>query len=829
MAVLSDADTHPPHCINYQVDDARRAREFYHYFQPDNLIQPHLRRRRSVVDISSSDVPDLSKALSPIAQLTALRMQCRKTMINVMDRDVMYFLSEATRIAPEHSEETYDFIEDPILLACSSAPLKGRICELTIRLENDTGSASMPMFVINDLSTSQFADMSIISGPPYYRFYAGVPITTRGGINIGSLAILDTHARPSGLTPAERSFLASTADQIMLFLETNRQAIEGRQSRKMAEGLEAFIAGRKSIYDDKAAYPYNTPSKKIPKTSYGHAPSLDGAVPASQVKPLGHNNFALEHVDEASTSGQSSDNEDTPAPAEVDSESRTHIKTFGRAANLLRECFGNLGEEGAVAFVSINTRPGESRMRNGFSGQGVGTMNGESRLPLAKTALVAYSTQKNNIIPEKGLDHKIKVVQGEMLQELLRRYPSGRLFTLDGNASSSSEDDVGQPTRHREFAHQHRKLSRRKQQELNALRAAFPSTGQVLFTPVWDATTASFAYACFVAAASETRPFTPYIELPFLNSFCSTLMGECSRLDTVLADKQKSGFVSTISHEMRSPLHGLLASVEFLAETELSSFQRSLIGTVDSCGRTLLDTINHVLDFSKINSFQRHWQASNKKHSYGSRRHAFLGPENTSKSMSQGAPALLQLLGVVDVSAVLEEVVDGLVLGHTYTSGVDITDMSRKARGRGRTLDSGQLYPDPVKITLDIQKADWTFLTQPGAVRRIIMNLTGNAIKYTSKGSISIRLQLLKAPGDDSSESMLLTVTDTGKGISEDFLNSKLFVPFAQENSLAPGTGLGLSIVRSIGEYIYPYDRHIVGRTIALIATYFGVINNGTG
>ena len=82
-------------------------------------------------------------------------------------------------------------------------------------------------------------------------------------------------------------------------------------------------------------------------------------------------------------------------------------------------------------------------------------------------------------------------------------------------------------------------------------------------------------------------------------------MGECSRLDTVLADKQKSDFVGTISHEMRSPLHGLLASVEFLAETELSGFQQSLISTIDSCGKTLLDTINHVLDFSKINSFQK--------------------------------------------------------------------------------------------------------------------------------------------------------------------------------------------------------------------------------
>jgi signal transduction histidine kinase/CheY-like chemotaxis protein len=796
MAILPEVSAVSPQRTEDEVDDARRGREFYHYFQPDNLIQPHLRRRPSVLDISSGEVPDLSRALSPIAQLTALRMNCRKTMINVMDRDVMYFLSEATKISTEHGEATYEFVEDPIFLACSSLPLKGRICELTLRLDNSEDSAPLPMFVINDLTQSQFAHMEIITGPPYYRFYAGVPIKTRDGINIGSLAVMDTRARPNGLTSAEQSFLATTAGQIMLFLETNRQAIEGRQSRRMAEGLEAFIAGRKSIHDDKTGY---TLLKKRSKTAYGLAAALDGDSSLPPPKPLGLNAVALEHVDDVSTSGQSSEAEDMPAIVETDGESRTHTKTFARAANLLRECLGNLGEDGAVVFLNIGSSLNELRRKRGATlGNTGGAMNGGVQRPVAKPSIVSYSTHTSHLIPEKGTDEKPKTMEGEMLKDLIGRYPGGRLFTFDASTSSSSEDDTNLSKRYRRTSDQPLRHSRRKQMELSALHAMFPAAGQVLFTPLWDATTGSFAYACFVATAVETRSFNPSIELPFLNSFCNTLMGECSRLDTILADKQKSDFVGTISHEMRSPLHGLLASVEFLAETELSSFQRNLISTIDSCGRTLLDTINHVLDFSKINSFQKHWQASNKKHSHGSRRYTYLGPENTSKPISQGAPALLQLLGVVDVSAVLEEVVDGLVLGHTYTSGLDLTDMSRESRGRGKTEDSEPPHSDAVKITLDVQKADWTFLTQPGAVRRIIMNLTGNAIKYTNQGSINVRLQLLDAQDDGSGESMVLTVADTGKGISQEFLNSKLFVPFAQENALAPGTGLGLSIVRSI-------------------------------
>jgi hypothetical protein len=84
--------------------------------------------------------------------------------------------------------------------------------------------------------------------------------------------------------------------------------------------------------------------------------------------------------------------------------------------------------------------------------------------------------------------------------------------------------------------------------------------------------------------------------------------------------------------------------------------------------------------------------------------------------------------------------------------------------------------------------------------------LEGNALKYTSRGHVKIKLEAIEM-GDlqpaGSTESIpracvTLTITDTGKGISSDFIRSKLFTPFAQENSLSSGTGLGLSIVRSI-------------------------------
>ncbi|KIV81744.1 hypothetical protein PV11_03906 [Exophiala sideris] len=802
---------------DFTFDDVRRAREFYHYLQPDNLLHPDRPRRSSTISTSSENVPSLSNALSPFCQLAVLRCNARKSMLNVMDRDVMYFLAEATKESTSHGEQAFEFVEDPILMRCSAIPIKGRICELTIRMDNTNETAPTPMYIIPDLTQSQFSEMEIVTGPPYYRFYAGVPITTKDGVNIGSLAIMDTKARPNGLTYGEEKFLADSARQIMLHLETNRQAIEGRRCRRMAEGLEAFIAGKKALQSP----PMTEKSlKRRSKIRDGNMQSIDGIYsPDGHAPAQTDYGFAPERVmsqdsidHEDSTSGHSSEAEDAWAKTDTDAESRSHSKTFGRAANILRECFGDLGEDGAVAFVSLGARLRSTSMgmkrrqsvpilgpRTGTATtiDGDASSQDGSQTLSAHSAFIAYSTEAEQYTGEKELSTKTGVIDDEMLQSLMRRYPGGRLWTLEGNSFSSSEDDRDSRNNSNRSPIQPRKRSRRKQFEIDVLQAAFPSALQVLFAPLWDATIGSFAHACFVATTLDSRSFSSTVELPFLNSFCSMLMAECSRLDTMVADKQKSDFVGTISHEMRSPLHGLLASVEFLTETDLNGFQKSLIDTIDSCGRTLLDTINHVLDFSKVNSFQKQWQASNKK-ANGSRRNNFLGPENSSKSLAHGAPPLLQLFGVTDISAVLEEVVDGLVLGHTYNSGIDITDTSRQARGRGATQLRNKDTTDPVDIIIDVEQADWIFLTQPGAVRRIIMNITGNAIKYTSHGTINVRLRLKRSSDVDGNDLMVLTVTDTGKGISEEFLSSRLFVPFAQENALAPGTGLGMSIVRSI-------------------------------
>lgn len=71
-------------------------------------------------------------------------------------------------------------------------------------------------------------------------------------------------------------------------------------------------------------------------------------------------------------------------------------------------------------------------------------------------------------------------------------------------------------------------------------------------------------------------------------------MAEVARADLVLTNRAKSDFISSISHELRSPLHGILASSELLRDMHPSPEQLQMIQMIDNCGRTLLDTMEHM-------------------------------------------------------------------------------------------------------------------------------------------------------------------------------------------------------------------------------------------
>lgn len=200
------------------------------------------------------------------------------------------------------------------------------------------------------------------------------------------------------------------------------------------------------------------------------------------------------------------------------------------------------------------------------------------------------------------------------------------------------------------------------------------------------------------------------------------------------AEKAKSQFLARMSHEIRTPMNGVLGMAELLADTRLSTNQEGLLESIQTSGTTLLNIINDILDFSKIDS--GHMTLRNESY---------------------------QPLGLIEGTAQI------LALQATE-AGVDL-------------------------ITRVQPSLPNTLLGDDSRLRQIIINLVGNALKFTDNGYVLINATLKDA--DDGTALMQIDVCDTGCGIPEEKLKT-VFDQFTQVDGSYSrkhqGTGLGLAI-----------------------------------
>lgn len=183
---------------------------------------------------------------------------------------------------------------------------------------------------------------------------------------------------------------------------------------------------------------------------------------------------------------------------------------------------------------------------------------------------------------------------------------------------------------------------------------------------------------------------------------------------------------------------------------------------------------------------------------------------------------MMSLKSTINLSLLAEEVVESVFAGF-YFQQMSVRQMSNKP---GQFADSaGNSKLDTMRAMDDLGSVDqsgpqeltakvgdvyvflmidpnccWTFYAEGGALRRIIMNIFGNSLKYTHQGAIRVSITQASTRKDSTKgpNRVIITVSDTGIGMSQDFLDNHLFEPFSQENSISPGTGLGLSIVKKI-------------------------------
>ncbi|CBF74681.1 hypothetical protein AN4113.2 [Aspergillus nidulans FGSC A4] len=765
-------------------------------------------------------------ALTSFAQLGAMRLGAQRAIISLFGPTNQYILAEATG-SPD----------DELRLGCCVLPKENSICtELTTTPSNlpDNTTVSHGALIIPDLQGENKERYAVPKQLYAARFYAGVPIISPRGQVIGSYGVLDSQPRPSGVDESTINFMKDMAATIMRYLDMMHLEHENIQARKMITGLGSFVEGKSTLRDSWL----ESNEQDAARGRHGDE-TIEGLLDKRQQdlqEARDNTRKQPPHRPARKDSSPGADDDETDARPGTHKRQNSHLQRraicrsepsgdslpdddgiqgslqeiFSRAANLIRESIAVEGVVffdarvesfgGLVGYEYCEDHEARSESETTTSSEespDTGLENGTTICRILGSSTSVFSTINEDSRARSNSQDNGYALREFLLKAMMNRYPRGKIFNYnnDGSLSDESGSNFSADTSKSVSTKDSRRRKRSHKQDANDLHRVLHGPRSIIFLPLWDSHKSRWLSGLLVWTNKPQRVFAAETELAYLRAFANSIMAAVHKLDIEMADRAKTNLVSNISHELRSPLHGILGTADLLSDTALNALQYGMVHTLEACGRTLLDTINHLLDFTYIDKFRKDRNSKHKhakKAETSSQNHDTLerNPPNSSENINTH----------VQLDAVLEEVVESIFAGHTFY---------HHARRNGGSPKTAVVSAKQVTIIFDIQESNgWGFYTQAGCWRRIMLNVFSNALKYTQQGFVYIGLKVGEAEtprgeSNDSSQSdsnakytVTLTVKDTGQGIGTAFLRNGLFVPFSQEDALAPGSGLGLSIVR---------------------------------
>ncbi|KAI1069269.1 hypothetical protein LB507_008662 [Fusarium sp. FIESC RH6] len=837
MSAQSNPRPVTPHKV---VSETVRERETFRYWLPFQLSQVVQDFRRSTHGLER--LSSISTILTALTQLGIYHVGAERAFVSLFDSEYQYFIAEATSGTYLRSSVPNHEYNEPFRLCGTAARRSNDACDYTIlnKSAGDQDDAVLPVTVVPNLEEDdRFPAYAIpMLGPSHATSYAAVPIRTKRGINIGVYHVVNTSART--WTDVNSDRLRDISSAISEHLETESLKAINRRNARMNRGIGSFIEGGSTLTgwrhesnttafeDTLASIEGNLNSKQQGLESDMESVTSDGP-------PLEDDELSRQTRRPSTPTTLAERTKDTM------SENRSLANVFSRAANIIREsvevegCLfldATMASYRAQKASTAGGKPGSAGHSSSTSSDDSPYSQEDGKVDRA-CDIKGYSTSRTSSIDHAQGPGGSVALSEKFMKKMLNQYPRGKVFMFNADGelqtSDSSSDEVfswspsadrgrpvGQETRLSSSPHtklQRKPLSR--QREGRIISAAFPGARSVAFFPVWDPIKERWSASGLIYTNTPTRTFTVQGELSYLRGFGTLAAVEIARLEALQSAKIKSDALGSLSHELRSPLHGVLLSTELIADTNLDVFQTNIAHTIETCSRTLLDTIDHLLDYSRVNNFAN----SNNKAT---------GGQPTSHFNKSGSQHFSKVL-VTDYSLdeLVEDVVESVFAGfnfqhksinqyisqrpHAHSTSRHADNTANTASdyleamdqlSPGVTQSTGMTFSlGNVTIILSLEsRCDWLFRFHVGAVRRIVMNIVGNALKYTTEGTITISLtqQVTAVRRRRPEQAVCFVVKDTGRGIGQEYLQRGIFKPFTQENDLSPGTGIGLSLVKQI-------------------------------
>jgi signal transduction histidine kinase/CheY-like chemotaxis protein len=737
-------------------------------------------------------------------------MDCDRAFLSLIDNRSQFICAEMTR----HQSLARQNPDRPLLLGTSRIPLEWGVCPYTMSVFHGKMDVLPPSpFIVADPSyfyikdfreVPSFAVRPYVLGYPKMVSYIEVPLRSLSGHILGSYCVVDDRLRDF-LAPASLEKIREATAAISSYLDMKRTELNRIRSVRMMDSLNQFIASEKpshinhngiesgndpagpfdldvfrnssSLGPDRTTKPKQSDLAERSPTSrdeagderpHGSNPSFDTAVDGawsplsnpskgSTFTTIRHDSLVKKFKNQPPVADSLEHN--APEPLKPSQSSPTDY-LFQRAANTIGFA---LDVDGLVFFDTARS----SALRSGSheSPSSIAEDRRASMTHIHDMASDILSEYRSDGLAEAQL---VSRPNQSLIQRLTTRYPQGHVFVTDEygvmNYEAHHQEDADQQIHNNTIAYN----------DQRDILGCVPEARYAIFLPLWHYQRESCFATCLVWV-SDTAKSLDSGDVNSLTAFGNSLMVEILRLEALANAQSKSDFISSISHELRSPLHGIMATTELMQEATHDPSLLSMMDMIESCTATLLDTFDHLLAFARVNS-----------------RAQDTGPED-SKSLKKNS--VCGKRANLDLGEVLEDMIEVVSLGHSHSLQ---RDSGLKGEQQHEPFSRNSLIPlNSVLVTTNIERnCDWNLPLDIGAWKRIILNLFSNALKYTDSGYVDVELKMVRP--DSGSRYITLSVADTGIGMSREFAKYHMFTAFKQENNLSPGTGLGLSLVKNI-------------------------------